>query len=329
MTLDHLLAGWVDAPPTAITSLTLDSRDVVPGSAFVALDGGSTHGLRHAAQANARGAASVLFQSPAPADIDLPANAIAVPELRARLGAMADRFYAAPSHALHVIGVTGTNGKTSTVQLVAQALDRADIVAGSIGTLGAGLHGRLVEGERTTPDVIRVHALLAAMRDAGASHVAMEVSSHALDQGRVDAVAFDVAVFTNLTRDHLDYHGDMEHYFEAKAKLFACPGLATAVINLDDGCGRELHARLGETLCCIGLSSRGAAGAQLRADAVTLTTAGISFELVEDGEGELVRSPLLGWFNVDNLLSTLFNKSVLLHKIVAFHLRLELSKFCN
>ena len=138
MALDRLLEGWADAPSTPIAGLTLDSRDVHPGTAFVALAGAATHGLRHAKQAVQRGAAAVLFEPPVPAEIALPDNATAVPELRARLGAMADRFYAQPSRRLGVVGVTGTNGKTSTVQLITQALSRAGIGAGSIGTLGAG-----------------------------------------------------------------------------------------------------------------------------------------------------------------------------------------------
>jgi UDP-N-acetylmuramoyl-L-alanyl-D-glutamate--2,6-diaminopimelate ligase len=303
MALDRLLEGWADAPSTPIAGLTLDSRDVHPGTAFVALAGAATHGLRHAKQAVQRGAAAVLFEPPVPADIALPDNATAVPELRARLGAMADRFYAQPSRRLGVVGVTGTNGKTSTVQLITQALSRAGIVAGSIGTLGAGLYGRIAAGERTTPDVIRVHALMAAMLDAGARHVAMEVSSHALDQGRVDAVAFDIGVFTNLTRDHLDYHGDMATYGAAKARLFAVPSLEAAVINLDDTFGRELFASLPPRLRSIGVSSRGAANARLRADDLVLDASGLSFALVEGDEREAVRSPLLGRFNIDNLLA--------------------------
>jgi UDP-N-acetylmuramoyl-L-alanyl-D-glutamate--2,6-diaminopimelate ligase len=303
MTLDRLLDGFGAAPPLAVTALTLDSREVRPGSAFVALDGARSHGLQHAAQANARGASAILFEPPAPHDAELPDNAIAVPHLRARLGAIADRYYASPSRALRLVGVTGTNGKTSTVQLVTQALDRAGVVAGSIGTLGAGLHGRIEPGERTTPDVIRVHALLAAMRDAGASHVAMEVSSHALDQGRVDAIVFEVAVFTNLTRDHLDYHGDMANYFAAKARLFAWPALRAAVVNLDDEYGRELFARLPSGLRRIGVSSRAQADAEVRAEAVTLSAAGLGFELALGAERIALRSALLGRFNVDNLLA--------------------------
>ncbi len=303
MALDRLLEGWADAPSTPIAGLTLDSREVHPGTAFVALAGAATHGLLHAKQAVQRGAAAVLFEPPVPADIALPDNATAVPELRARLGAMADRFYAQPSRRLGVVGVTGTNGKTSTVQLITQALSRAGIVAGSIGTLGAGLYGQIAAGERTTPDVIRVHALMAAMLDAGARHVAMEVSSHALDQGRVDAVAFDIGVFTNLTRDHLDYHGDMATYGAAKARLFAVPSLEAAVINLDDAFGRELFASLPSRLRSIGVSSRGALDARLRADDLVLDASGLSFALVEGNERESVRSPLLGRFNIDNLLA--------------------------
>jgi len=233
----------------------------------------------------------------------VPANATAVPGLRRNLGAMADRFHAAPSRSLRVIGVTGTNGKTSTVQLVTQALDRAGEPSGSIGTLGAGLHGRIAQGERTTPDVIRVHALLAAMRDAGARNVAMEVSSHALDQGRVDGVRFNLGVFTNLTRDHLDYHGTMEAYGDAKARLFAWPGLEAAVVNLDDEFGHVLFARIPAGVNRIGVSSRGQAQATLRAEDIGLRAEGVRFELAEGAERQAVQSPLLGRFNVDNLLA--------------------------
>ncbi|WP_183961622.1 UDP-N-acetylmuramoyl-L-alanyl-D-glutamate--2,6-diaminopimelate ligase [Chiayiivirga flava] len=301
MRLDMLL-GDSHAPPIEIDALTLDSRAVTPGAAFVALGGGSTHGLRHAPQALAAGAACVLFEPPAPDDIVLPDAAIPVPGLRATLGAMADRFFGAPSHALTVIGVTGTNGKTSTVQLLAQAFSNAGAVAGSIGTLGAGLHGAIAAGERTTPDVIGVHGLLARMRDARASHVAMEVSSHALDQGRVDAVAFDVAVFTNLTRDHLDYHGTMAAYGAAKALLFDWPTLDAAVINIDDAFGPTLATRRGAAPRQITLSSRGAQ-ATLRADAIVPNAAGLHFDLIHEGRSLPVRSRLLGRFNVDNLLA--------------------------
>lgn len=301
--LDHLLAGLATAPALTVSGLSLDSRRVRPGDAFVALAGQGTHGLRFAHEALQRGANSILFEPPAPTDLDLPHSAVAVTGLRAELGRLADQFYQSPSLALRVVGVTGTNGKTSAVQLLAQALTLLGRGAGSIGTLGAGLHGALHAGERTTPDVIEVHAELAAMRAAGAQDVAMEVSSHALDQGRVDAVRFMVAAFTNLTRDHLDYHHDMETYGAAKARLFAWPGLKSAVINLDDGFGARLAGSLPGDLRLIGLSSRGAAAASLRAEAIESSVAGLAFELVEGDDRLALRSPLLGRFNVDNLLT--------------------------
>src|SRR6185369_9012940 len=153
-------------------------------------------------------------------------------------GEIASRFFGRPSEAMRVIGVTGTNGKTSIVQLLASALEILGARAATIGTLGAGLVGAVAAGERTTPDAISVQALLAEFRDGGATHTAMEVSSHALDQGRVNAVGFEVAVFTNLTRDHLDYHGTMAAYGAAKATLFAWPGLGSAVLNADEPFGR-------------------------------------------------------------------------------------------
>ncbi len=306
MPLVDLLVGTdatAPVPTVTITGLTSDSRAVRAGDAFVALAGASVHGLRFAQTARDASAAAIVFEEPAPDGVSIPDNAIGVPALRHKLGAIADRFYGAPSLHLTVIGVTGTNGKTSFVQLLSQALSLHGEIAGSIGTLGAGLYGKVVVGERTTPDVIAVHRLLADMRDAGASHVAMEVSSHALEQGRVDAVAFDVAVFTNLTRDHLDYHGSMDAYGAAKTKLFAWPTLRAAVVNLDDAFGASLYEQLPAELLRIGVSSRGASGATLRADKVRLDAGGVAFDLAMDGERNPIASPLLGRFNVDNLLA--------------------------
>ena len=303
----HALLRDVALPPAGfdpqVTGLSADSRALRPGDAFVALAGATTHGLRHAAQAEAAGASVILFEPPAPADAPRPPHVVAVPGLRQRQGELADRFYGSPSTVLSVTGVTGTNGKTSTVQLIAEALTLRGAVAGSIGTLGAGLHGRLVAGERTTPDVIAVHRLLAEMHDAGASHVAMEVSSHALEQGRVDAVAFRIAVFTNLTRDHLDFHGSMEAYGAAKAKLFAWPSLQAVVVNVDDPFGAGLLAQATPAARRIALSSRGHADATLRAEHIVLAPEGLRFELVEGDRRHDIATPLLGRFNVDNLLA--------------------------
>lgn len=286
-----------------ITGLVMDSREVKPGDAFVAIAGFGAHGLKFVDQARAQGAVAILFEPPAPVDLPAPPDAIAVPNLRARLGELADRFHGRVTETMTMVGVTGTNGKTSTVQLLAQAWTLRGIRCGTIGTLGVGLYGQVKPTGFTTPLVLKLHDLLAQLHEQGAQAVAMEVSSHALDQGRADGVHFDVAVFTNLTRDHLDYHGDMETYGAAKARLFAWPGLQAAAINLDDDYGRRLHAQVPSSVKPVGVSSRGAAGATLRADALRLDSAGIAFELVAGGETHAVRSPLLGRFNVDNLLA--------------------------
>lgn len=287
----------------AITALVQDSREVVPGAAFVAIEGFGAHGLSFADAARARGAVAVLFEPPAPAEHPAPADAIAVPGLRARLGEMAHRFHGRASEAMDVVGVTGTNGKTSTVQLLAQAWTLRGTPAATIGTLGAGLYGRTEPTGFTTPLVLRLHALVGALREQGARALAMEVSSHALDQGRVDGVRFDVAVFTNLTRDHLDYHGSMAAYGAAKARLFGWPGLRHAVVNVDDDYGRQLCAALPAQVRTLCVSSRGHADAHLRADDVRPGAHGLAFDLVADGARHPVRSPLLGRFNVDNLLA--------------------------
>ncbi len=286
----------------AITGLVQDSRAVRPGDAFVAIGGFGAHGLHFADAAKAAGAAAVLYEPPAPDDLPAPADAIPVPGLRARLGALADTFHGHPSAAMATVGVTGTNGKTSTVQLLAQAWTLRGQKAGTVGTLGAGIWPQAVPTGFTTPLVLRLHALLAELRDEGAAAVAMEVSSHALDQGRVDGVHFDVAVFTNLTRDHLDYHGDMARYGAAKARLFDWPGLRAAAVNLDDAFGRELFAAVQGKVRALGFSSRGASGASVRAEELVLDGRGIAFMLHAGGQAHPVRSPLLGRFHVDNLL---------------------------
>ncbi len=303
MALSQLIPELLPAQDVSVSGLVLDSRHVRPGDAFVAIAGFGAHGLGFVEQARAHGAVAILFEPPAPPELPAPGDAIAVPGLRARLGAMADRFHGHPSHAMTMVGVTGTNGKTSTVQLLAQAWKLLGVESGSVGTLGVGLYGHAVPTGFTTPLVLQMHHALAQLRDAGAQAVAMEVSSHALDQGRVDAVHYDVAVFTNLTRDHLDYHGDMASYGAAKARLFGRPGLKTAVLNLDDGFGRGLAASLAPELQGVGVSSQGQAAAAVRAEALQLDNQGLAFELHLAGQVQRVSSPLLGRFNVDNLLA--------------------------
>jgi len=297
-----LLEGIAVVPrldDVSIQGLTLDSRNVVEGDAFIALRGGTQHGIEHAPGAVAKGASCVLWEPPAAVPA-LAVPAIRVERLRTHLGAIADRFHDQPSSALTVTGVTGTNGKTSFVHLLAQSLHGGAERTATIGTLGSGFPGALVAGERTTPDVLSVHAQLAEFRDAGAQHVAMEVSSHALDQGRVDGVRFAFAVFTNLTRDHLDYHGDMRSYGAAKARLFETRGLRCAIVNSDDDFGRELLARLPRAQPRL---SYGLNDADVSARAIALDAGGVRFEIATPWGTAPIESSLIGTFNVSNLLA--------------------------
>ncbi|CAM0997764.1 UDP-N-acetylmuramoyl-L-alanyl-D-glutamate--2,6-diaminopimelate ligase [Rhodanobacter sp. Root179] len=328
--LDQLLLGIADAQLAAmpevarmtVSGLSLDSRSVQRGDAFFALHGTRAHGISFAPAAVQRGARIVLAEAPATGESlaplageageggrgELPQAVGEVPvlwidDLHTQVGEIAARFHQRPSESLRLIGVTGTNGKTSCVQLLAQALTLLGHRAASIGTLGAGVHGQLHEGERTTPDAISVQAQLAAFRDDRVSHVAMEVSSHALVQGRVAAVDFEVAAFTNLTRDHLDYHGSMEAYGAAKAMLFAWPGLRSAVINIDDAFGRELTSQLSDDLQLLRFSATGDDEAEVAASDIVTSAEGLAFHLRTPWGSRVIRSQLIGRFNVANLLA--------------------------
>ncbi len=293
--------AWLRARVAAGAHLRLDSRDVAAGDVFVACPGGSADGRAFIGQALARGAAAVLCQAPAPGDVATDARVRAVPDLRELLGELADDWYGRPSAALSVVAVTGTNGKTSCVQWVAQTLTDAGKPCGSIGTLGAMLpDGRTLGGELTTPDVLSMHRILAAMRAAGAQAVALEASSIGIEQGRLDGVRIAVAGFTNLTRDHLDYHGSMERYEQAKARLFQWPGLAAAVINADDAAGERLLRTLPRGLA-LGYTQQDVPTA-FQARELQATAHGQVFTLATpDGEAQVVTS-LLGRHNVSNLL---------------------------
>ena len=288
MRLSELLRGVIPVDARldrAIQDLSLDSSTVTSGSAFVALRGSKRHGIEFAAEAVARGATIVLAEAPLPEIVQLDAPVLVISELRARLGAIAHRFFGGNSQTVRLIGVTGTNGKTSSVQMLAQALTLNGEPSGTVGTLGTGMFGALAGGERTTPDVISVHRAIAAMRRAGARNIAMEVTSHALEQGRVDALDFEVAVFTNLTRDHLDYHPTMEAYAAAKAKLFANGRLQTAVINADDPWGATMAAAVRDGVRVIRTGVRG-----------------LRFSLWIGAAVHEVSTRIIGRFNVSNLL---------------------------
>lgn len=250
MRLTKLLNNIVKVDPKndcEITGLSQDSRQVKPGDLFFAYPGLKTDGRDFINDAITRGAAAVLMEAPIQ-DLKITVPLYAITNLASHIGEIAARFYDYPSRHLEVVGITGTNGKTSCTQLLAHALQLAGKSCGLIGTLGYGLVGRLQTGALTTPDAVELEQLLANFREQDAKYVSMEISSHRLAQGRINGLDLKIAVFTNLTRDHLDYHGDMQSYAFAKRSLFDLPGLGHGVLNADDAYGQtwlqELNGKL-------------------------------------------------------------------------------------
>ncbi len=238
------MLGLPDGPPDLVTGVTLDSRRVRPGDLYAALPGFTTHGARFAAMAHSAGAAAILTD-PSGVDVIRESGGIELPVLvvvdpRAVLGAVSAWVYGEPAQALATTGITGTNGKTTTSYLLDAALRAGGHTTGIIGTVATHIGDEVIPATRTTPEAPDLHALLAVMRERGASAVTMEVSSHALELGRVDGMHFDLAVFTNLSQDHLDFHGDMDAYFAAKAALFTADRAAAGLVCVDDEWGRRL-----------------------------------------------------------------------------------------
>ena len=287
-----------------VERITSDSRKVRGGDAFAAFRGAQQDGRAFIPDAIARGAAAILWDMQGFAwnrDWKLPH--VPVENLKARLGYIADQVYGHPSRRLWMVGVTGTNGKTSCSHWIAAGLDTAGRRAALLGTLGNGLWGALGAASNTTPDAAELHEMLREFRNKGAEAVAMEVSSHGLDQGRVNGVAFDVALFTNLSRDHLDYHQTMAAYGAAKARLFAWPGLRVGIINADDLFGQSLidAARAkGRKILTYGFGTADIVGARL-----TESQSGLAFAVETPwGKGEIY-TRLMGSFNAANLLGVL------------------------
>jgi UDP-N-acetylmuramoyl-L-alanyl-D-glutamate--2,6-diaminopimelate ligase len=315
------LLGRLQQQGAKVGGLSADSRALRAGEAFVAYPGASADGRRYIADAIGRGAAAVLWEREGFSwDEAWRVPNVGVDGLRALAGEIAHEVYGRPSEQLWLAGVTGTNGKTSCSQWIAQALGTLGRRTAVIGTLGSGFPAaaggkpvaELTPSVNTTPDAIELHRRLAELRQAGAQGVAMEVSSIGLDQGRVNGVQFDVALFTNFSRDHLDYHGDMERYAAAKAKLFDTPGLSGAVLNMDDVLGVRIAQKLaGGNVACAGYSAHAgvasAAGLEffLEAENIRLTREGLAFGLVSSWGRAEVTSRLLGRFNVANLLGVL------------------------
>jgi len=310
MKLNELLQDVTDIVDVDVTvsGLKLDSREVVAGDLFVALSGTREQGHQYVSAAIEAGAVAVLVDESVASDLaDVAVPCLAVPELKQKLGLIAERFYGFPSRQMFVVGVTGTNGKTSCSHFIAQVLNTETVPVAVIGTLGNGPVENLQSATHTTPDAISLHRMMREFVDAGIKCLVMEVSSHGLEQGRVSGVNFDLAVFTNLTRDHLDYHGDMETYGQVKARLFDMPGLRYAVINADDEFGRSLLLNLPaavETLAFTQAENHIEENV-VRGELVSQGRDGLLLDVQTPWGDGRIHSELLGQFNASNLLAVL------------------------
>ena len=288
-----------------ITGITYDSRRVMPGNLFIAVRGERTDGHRFVEAAIDRGASAVVLESDA--SFRPRVTRIKVRDARRSMAQASAQFYNHPSQSLKVVGITGTNGKTTTAFMVRAIMEAADVPCGLLGTVQYQIGERVIPASRTTPESVEIQEMMSQMLRAGCRGVSMEVSSHALDQSRVDEVDFDVAVFTNLSQDHLDYHETMENYFAAKVKLFSALGTVRkagrAVVNADNAYGLELIKRLGgdHTVVSYGVSS----AAVVRAGDVRVSAEG-SYFVVHTPQGSIPMSlPLIGRYNVSNALAAI------------------------
>jgi UDP-N-acetylmuramoyl-L-alanyl-D-glutamate--2,6-diaminopimelate ligase len=282
--------------------VVIDSRKITPGDVFLAFQGDSTDGRAYIEHAIAAGAAAILWEAEGFTwDSNWQVTNMAIAQLRAQVGIVAAHLCGNPSQAMWTIGVTGTNGKTSVAHWLTQALGALQHRSLLIGTLGHGFLSDLTPASLTTPDAATLQMLLAHYQQAGATHLVMEVSSHALDQGRVHGVEFDVAIFTNLTRDHLDYHGTMQQYGAAKRNLFDWEGLNAAIINVDDAFGAGLRKEIKvNTVLGYGIE-RG----DIRVTRISSTLAGVAIEISTPMGKTMLHSKVIGLFNVYNLLAAL------------------------
>jgi len=310
MKLNELLQDVIDVVDVdvCVSGLRLDSREVVAGDLFVALPGMCQQGHQYIAAAIEAGAVAVLVDETVAGDLnDVAVPCLAVAELKQKVGLVAERFYAFPSRQMFVIGVTGTNGKTTCSHFIAQVLNTETVPVAVIGTLGNGPVGQLQPATHTTPDAISLHRMMREFVNAGIKCLVMEVSSHGLEQGRVAGVSFDLTVFTNLSRDHLDYHADMEAYGRAKARLFDMPGLRYAVINADDEFGRSLLLSLPATVETLAYTQAENHSEEnvVRGELISQGRDGLLLDVQTPyGDGR-IHSELLGQFNASNLLAVL------------------------
>jgi UDP-N-acetylmuramoyl-L-alanyl-D-glutamate--2,6-diaminopimelate ligase len=315
-TLADLLQGYAEAPEIPVHGIASDSRLLQDGFLFLAVQGMSSHGLDYLEQAKQAGVCAIAWDTASgvePGDIGVPT--IAIDDLAGKLGEIANRYYGTPSEQLNVIGVTGTNGKTTVAWMVAQARELLGERCAYLGTLGYGVDS--VEGAEgmTTPAAIELHGHLADFVAAGATSAAIEVSSHALSQGRVDGVRFDTAMFTNLSRDHLDYHGDMGNYFDSKARLFLQCDPNDRIVNLDSEYGTQLAALCGQDAVTVSTDFDRVANGHpyVFVRSVVAMKRGSEITFVSSwGDGRFTL-PMPGDFNVENavlVLALLLKKGV-------------------
>ena len=303
MTLQQLLPDVTLSAQHAgcqIQGLRLDSRRVRDGDLFVALGGAREDGRRFIEAAIHAGAVAVLADSDSFSEAEQGGvPVIGIPSLPAGLVNLAARFYQDPMASLSVLGVTGTNGKSSVAWFLRDAMNAADMPCALLGTLGAHFNDYHDDVGHTTPDTLTLHESLAAFRDRGARYVAMEVSSHALAQDRLAGVPVSIAAFTNLSRDHLDYHGDMDSYFVAKSRLFRGRAVAAAVINTADAHGARLANGLADNIRCVRVIGD---DADVRCVDLQLDASGMRAHITVAGERLSVQLPLYGRFNIENLM---------------------------
>lgn len=312
MTLKELLKDWVtnieviEYADNSIIGLALDSRDIIKGYVFIALAGSKQHGMAYIDQAINNGACAIIYD-PAGIESTLVEDSsqipmIAIKGLAVKLGHIAARFYGNPSELMTVIGITGTNGKTSCSQFLSQMLDDSSV----IGTLGWGEWSNLQKTINTTPDALEMQRILAELLKANKKAVAIEVSSHGLDQGRINGVAIKGAIYTNISRDHLDYHGTMDAYIQAKLLLLKSVGLVFVVVNLDDVFSDQIVAAVPEKVEIWGFSVKGKTRSNctnIIAENILSTDNGIEFELYCHGNKHRIKAPIYGHFNVENILT--------------------------
>lgn len=301
--LNKLLPGHQLPGDIEVNGITRDSRKVEPGNLFVAVPGIDSDGRQFIEDAISRNAGAVLYEEgweSVPRSDKVPV--IGISDLGKKVGDMASRFFEHPSMDLRIVAVTGTNGKTSCSHFIASALEMMGVKCGVVGTLGSGFPEALKNPGLTTPESIELQKILATMKADGADAVAMEASSHGLDQGRLDGTNIDIAVLTNISRDHLDYHDHYEQYKKTKSRLFLRTGLSGMVLNIDDDLGRELNDKLLGTSGLL-TYSRTDMSADIVAEECEFNRKGSRFRLKIPGGHTVIESPLIGDFNISNLLA--------------------------